>query len=78
MVAALDPLVGPQARTKGIALSTHVDPACVVRADRDKLVQVLVNLVSNAIKFTAAGGAVTIECATRAAGGASSPRDSYA
>ena len=68
VVAELDSLVGTQARAKGVALSTNVDAACVVLADRDKLVQVLVNLVSNAVKFTPAGGAVTIECATRAAG----------
>jgi len=68
VAAELDSLVGPQARAKGVALSTEIDAACIVLADRDKLVQVLVNLVSNAVKFTPAGGAVTIECATRAAG----------
>ena len=69
VVAELDPLVGPQASAKGVSLTTDVDRACVVRADRDKLVQVLLNLVSNAVKFTDAGGAVTIESVTRAAGG---------
>jgi signal transduction histidine kinase len=69
VVSELDPLVGPQARAKGIDLSTDIDPTCVVQADRDKLVQVLVNLVSNAIKFTPAGGSVTIECSATAASG---------
>ena len=68
VLADLDPLVGPQASAKGVTLSMDVDPACIVRGDRDKLVQVFVNLVSNAVKFTDAGGTVTIECVTRAAG----------
>jgi PAS domain S-box-containing protein len=68
VVAEIDPLVSPLARAKGVSLSTHVDASCVVRADRNKLVQVLVNLVSNAIKFTAVGGAVAIESVARAQG----------
>ena len=68
VVAELDPLIGPQSRDKGISLVVNIDPACVVRADRDHLVQVLLNLVSNAVKFTPMGGTVTVECAERASG----------
>lgn len=49
--------------TKDLRFATDVAPdAGTVLADRDRLVQVLVNLISNAVKFTAAG---SIVCSVR-------------
>ncbi|HET9489907.1 MAG TPA: ATP-binding protein [Methylomirabilota bacterium] len=53
---------------KGIDIATdHVDGAVPVVADRDKIIQVLTNLLSNAAKFTPAGGRVRIRTLRAAA-----------
>lgn len=49
-----------QAATRDLALIVAVDPLPQVVADRQKLTQVVINLVSNAVKFTPAGGTVTL------------------
>lgn len=52
----------PVALEKGLhlALAEGRDPL-IVHADRDKVGQVLMNLIGNAIKFTSSGGHVTVE-----------------
>src|SRR5205823_5344963 len=46
---------------KGVALAAQADNGPVrVIADRDKIVQVITNLLSNAAKFTAPGGRVAV------------------
>jgi signal transduction histidine kinase len=55
-------LVEPQAGEKGIRFEFRGgDQGCVVRADRDKVLQIVLNLVSNAVKFTSAGGSITLD-----------------
>ena len=48
------------ARAKGVALTSRLDGPVIVRADGQMMRQVLTNLVSNAVKYTASGGQVSV------------------
>jgi len=50
----------PTARARGISVGGHVEPGLVVLADASGLTRVLANLVTNALRHTPPGGAVTI------------------
>ena len=55
------PLIGTQVDAKGLSYSVEVPDAPIdIRADREKLVQVILNLLSNAVKFTDSGGSITV------------------
>lgn len=63
VLAVLDALTEPQVASKHITYRHgRCDPGLAVYADREKTHQILINLVSNAVKFTKAGGEITIEC----------------
>jgi PAS domain S-box-containing protein len=55
VVAAVVPMIIPQTEMKGLKVDRRTDPSVMVRADRGKLEQVLLNLLSNATKFTNEG-----------------------
>ena len=56
-------MISPQAQTKGIRLSDEpCEDPLTVWGDRAKVDQILLNLVSNAVKFTARGGEIVISC----------------
>jgi signal transduction histidine kinase len=63
LISDLESLVSPQLRAKRLQFSyAKCDDALVARADSDKVRQILVNLISNAIKFTPADGTIEANC----------------
>jgi len=54
------------AQEKSITVLTALSPDLIVRADRNRLRQVMVNLLDNAIKYSAPGDRVEISAAPRA------------
>ncbi|HHS97997.1 MAG TPA: HAMP domain-containing protein [Chloroflexi bacterium] len=56
----------PQARERGIALDLEAPPALpLVLADRDRLAQVMGNLLSNAVRYVPEGGHVSVRVEDR-------------
>ena len=65
-LAGLDALIAPQAAAKAVRLDYIECPAdLAVIGDREKLRQILLNLLSNAIRHTPAGGHVTLSAEHR-------------
>lgn len=60
VVAEVADTVRPQARGKGVDLSVDRAQRVEATVDRDRIAQVLHNLLDNAVKFTPEGGTVTV------------------
>ena len=69
VVEAVLAIMSPRAVSSRVTLRSQVPPDLpTVLADRDRLVQVVINLVDNAIKYTPEGGRVTVKAEARADG----------
>lgn len=60
VVDAVLPMIEPQLAERSLSYELDVVPALAARADREKVEQVLLNLLGNAVKFTAGGGCVRV------------------
>ena len=60
LVRSVDALMGPRAERQGLKLRIDCSPQPAILADARKLKQILSNLVGNAVKFTPAGGSISL------------------
>jgi len=71
VVAEAVALVSDAASRRGIAIEVDLPPdGLPVRADRDRTVQVFINLIGNAVKYNKDGGRVTVRASAGRQGGA--------
>ena len=60
------PMIGPQVAAKSLTYEASLPEAdLVVTADRGKFAQIVLNLITNAVKFTPAGGRIKVEACNR-------------
>jgi signal transduction histidine kinase len=69
-VATALSVLAPQAQARGITLSSECDGGARYTGDPQRVDQILLNLVSNAIKFTEPGGHARLSCALQDGDGA--------
>lgn len=61
LLTSLKPLYDPLADAKGITLFWEIMPTQELYGDHDRVIQVLSNILGNAVKFTPQGGTITIK-----------------
>jgi signal transduction histidine kinase len=69
VISDIAPMIEPQVASKGLTYDVRLpeEPIEVV-ADREKLVQIILNLVSNSVKFTPTSGHIVVDIAERSDG----------
>jgi len=66
LFSGLEPMIMPQMTASRIAFACELaDESLTVRADHTKVEQILLNLASNALKFTAAEGRISLSASAR-------------
>ena len=64
VMAECEAMIEAQRQSRGITMTfPQFDRPCFVDADRTRLKQVIINLLSNALKYNRPGGAVAVSCA---------------
>lgn len=61
LLAHASEIIAPQAGTRGLSFHAASGQELVVHADREKVHQILLNLLANATRFTPAGGQIAVE-----------------
>ena len=64
-VANVGAMMAQQVTAKGLTLENRIANGAAVKGDPDKVQQILLNLLSNATKFTPSGGRIVIDSPTR-------------
>ncbi len=61
-------VIRPLAKARGLTLNVHTDAKTLVRADRDKLREVMANLLHNAVEYNRPNGTIDLRVESSASG----------